>query len=168
MDAKEATGLLVEKITEAHYTEIEKILGFPITGDLLESGLESHINRALTQMSDEERFFYEVKYLDKLTEDRTSLEAEKYVCSAIYGFHGSFVRFEKPDKIVKETECCYITRSGRRYLKDVLGTAKIKSTAHYPYVEAIMVNATNAELTAAIRKWFEDFAEAIQEGKFTI
>ena len=54
--------MLVEKICEAHYTDIEDFLGYPISADVMEN-LEDRVREVLGQMSEEEMFLFEQKYL---------------------------------------------------------------------------------------------------------
>ena len=54
--------MLVEKICEAHYTDIEDFLGYPISADVMEN-LEDRIREVLDQMPEDEMFLFEQKYL---------------------------------------------------------------------------------------------------------
>ena len=54
--------MLVEKICEANYTDIEDFLGYPISADVLEN-LEVRIREVLDQMPEEELLLFERKYL---------------------------------------------------------------------------------------------------------
>lgn len=55
--------MLVDKIREAHYTEIEDFLGYPISADVMEN-LEDRIREVLDQMPEEEMLLFEQKYLE--------------------------------------------------------------------------------------------------------
>ena len=54
--------MLVEKICEAHYTDIEDFLGYPISADVMEN-LEDRIREVLDQMPEDEMLLFEQKYL---------------------------------------------------------------------------------------------------------
>lgn len=54
--------MLVEKIREAHYTEIENFLGYPISADVVEN-LEDRIREVLDHMPEDEMLLFEQKYL---------------------------------------------------------------------------------------------------------
>lgn len=54
--------MLVEKISEAHYTEIEDFLGYPISADVMEN-LEDRIREVLDQMPEDEMILFKQKYL---------------------------------------------------------------------------------------------------------
>lgn len=54
--------MLVDKIREAHYTEIEDFLGYPISADVVEN-LEDRIREVLDQMPEDEMLLFEQKFL---------------------------------------------------------------------------------------------------------
>lgn len=54
---------LAEKISNAHYTDIEEVLGYPISADVLEN-LEDRIRDALDELTEDELLELENKYLN--------------------------------------------------------------------------------------------------------
>lgn len=54
--------MLTEKICEAHYTDIEDFLGYPISADVMEN-LEDRVREVLDQMPEDELLLFERKYL---------------------------------------------------------------------------------------------------------
>ena len=54
--------MFAEKICEAHYTDIEDFLGYPISADVMEN-LEDRIREVLDQMPEDEMLLFEQKYL---------------------------------------------------------------------------------------------------------
>lgn len=159
---KEARDILVERISEAHYTEIEQLLGYPITGAMVEDGLENRIRRTLALLPEEEVLKYELKYLDRLPEERTADLEPGFICNAYYAFHRARLIVSKPDRIIKETPCFYYTENKRRITKAELGEASMKSDTAYPYIEVDMLNATNAQLIDAISGWFSKMSNVIK------
>lgn len=53
---------LAEKIVAASNLEIEDFLGYQLSADIIESGLEERIREVLDQMPEEEMLEYEKKY----------------------------------------------------------------------------------------------------------
>lgn len=54
--------MLVEKIREAHYTDIEDFLGYPISADVMEN-LEDRIREVLDRMPEDEMLLFKQKFL---------------------------------------------------------------------------------------------------------
>lgn len=54
--------ILAEKISESHYTDIEAILGCPISADVLED-VEDRIREALDEYTEDELLELERRYL---------------------------------------------------------------------------------------------------------
>lgn len=75
---------------------------------------------------------------------------------AYYYFHQNNVAF-KTFKVDKETHKCYFA-NGRRYSKDEIGMPIIKYISSYPYIELIMVDASEETLRDGLSKWFSDKA----------
>lgn len=53
---------LTEKITNASNTEIEEFLGYQLSADIIESGLEERVREVLDHLSEEEMIKYEKIY----------------------------------------------------------------------------------------------------------
>jgi hypothetical protein len=68
-----------------------------------------------------------------------------------------------PFKITRETENCFFTESGSRYLKSEIGEPVLKSRTQYPYIELIMVDADEEILREELSKWFTNKAHYIQK-----
>lgn len=85
------------------------------------------------------------------------------ITSIVYGFYGNEVFVKAPFEIVKETDKCYFTKNGCRYLKAEIGKPYLKSSTQYPYIELVMVDASEETLRAGLSKWFTD--KACQVGK---
>ena len=60
--------LLIKRISNDKIVNIEYFLGYSISGDIVESGLENKIRMVLDQMSDEEYNKWESKYLFDMPE----------------------------------------------------------------------------------------------------
>ena len=80
------------------------------------------------------------------------------ITSIVYTFHNNKVIVKVPFEIVKETERCYFINGGYRYLKSEIGKPFLKSATTYPYIELVMVDATEETLRAGLSKWFTDKA----------
>ena len=80
------------------------------------------------------------------------------ITSIIYTFHHNEVIVKIPFKIIKETEKCYFTEQGGRYLKSEIGTPFLKSHSQYPYIELVMVDADEGILREELSKWFTNKA----------
>lgn len=83
------------------------------------------------------------------------------ITSIVYAFHNNEVFVKAPFEIVKETEKCFFTKNGCRYLKDEIGKPYLKSATQYPYVELVMVDANEEILRTGLSKWFTDKARQI-------
>ena len=66
-------------------------------------------------------------------------------------------RFE----IVKETDKCFFTKQGCRYLKSEIGKPILKSATQYPYIELVMIDADEETLRKGLSKWFIDKASRV-------
>lgn len=84
------------------------------------------------------------------------------ITSIFYTFHNNKVIAKVPFEIVRETEKCFFTKNGCRYLKDEIGKPFLKSKTQYPYIELFMVDADEKTLRDGLSKWFTD--KAIQIG----
>ena len=80
------------------------------------------------------------------------------ITSIVYAFHNNKVIVKVPFEIIKETEKCFFTKNGGRYLKDEIGKPYLKSATQYPYIELVMVDANEETLRAGLSKWFTDKA----------
>lgn len=80
------------------------------------------------------------------------------ITSIYYTFHNGKVIVKIPFKIVKETENCFFTEGGSRYLKSEIGEPILKSRTQYPYIELVMVDADEKTLREELSKWFADEA----------
>lgn len=85
------------------------------------------------------------------------------ITSIVYAFHNNEVIVKAPFEIVRETEKCFFTKNGYRYLKDEIGKPYLKSSTQYPYIELVMVDASEETLRAGLSKWFTN--KACQVGK---
>lgn len=83
------------------------------------------------------------------------------ITSIYYLFHNDEVVVKIPFKIVRETESCFFTESGARYLKSEIGEPVLKSRTQYPYIELIMVDADEEILREELSKWFTNKAYQI-------
>ena len=79
----------------------------------------------------------------------------------VYAFHNNEVIVKVPFEIVKETEKCYFTKNGCRYLKDEIGRPIFKSPTQYSYIELVMVDADEGTLRDGLSKWFTNKASQI-------
>ena len=85
------------------------------------------------------------------------------ITSIVYAFHNNEVIVKVPFEIVRETEKCFFTKNGCRYLKNEIGKPFLKSATQYPYIELVMVDADEEILRNGLSKWFTD--KACQVGK---
>ena len=83
------------------------------------------------------------------------------ITSILYNFHHDTVVVKRPFKIVKETEKCFYIEEGCRYLKSEIGKPILKSSAQYPYIELVMIDANEETLREELSKWFTNKAFAI-------
>lgn len=81
-----------------------------------------------------------------------------------YTFHNNKVITKVPFKIVKETENCFFTDNGCRYLKSEIGRSVLKSRTQYPYIELVMIDADEKTLREGLSKWFVNKSYQIQGG----
>ena len=81
--------------------------------------------------------------------------------SIFYVFYNNEVIVKAPFEIVRETEKCFFTKSGCRYLKDEIGKPFLKSKTQYPYIELVMVDADEETLRNGLSKWFANKARQI-------
>ena len=79
---------------------------------------------------------------------------------AVYSFHLNKVIIKTPFKIERETDKCYFTKDGK-YLKAEIGKPIIKYPASYPYIEIVMIDASEETLREELSKWFTDKAYEI-------
>lgn len=80
------------------------------------------------------------------------------ITSIVYTFHNNEVIVKVPFEIVKETEKCFFTKSGCRYLKSEIGKLFLRSATTYPYIELVMIDADEETLREELSKWFTDKA----------
>ena len=80
--------------------------------------------------------------------------SEHYILNAYYVFHNAKFKIIAPLHIVKETECFYYTDSKDRFAKKDIGTAALKSTTAYPYVEVVLLDGTEDEAREVLADWF--------------
>ena len=83
------------------------------------------------------------------------------ITSIVYAFHNNEVIAKVPFEIVRETEKCFFTKNGCRYLKDEIGKPFLKSATQYPYIELTMVDASEETLRDGLSRWFTDKAMRI-------
>lgn len=83
-----------------------------------------------------------------------------FIRQAIYSFNNNNVIVKVPFDIERETEKCYYTKHGR-YLKSEIGIPMLKSTTQYPYVEVVMIDATEEMLRSKLGEWFTERAVKI-------
>ena len=83
------------------------------------------------------------------------------ITSIFYTFHNNKVIVKVPFEIVRETENCYFTKNGSRYLKYDIGTPILKSKTQYPYIELFMVDADEETLRDGLSKWFTNKADQV-------
>lgn len=76
------------------------------------------------------------------------------ITQIFYSFHKYKVIVKQPFPIVRETEKCYFTAEGHRYLKSEIGKPVLQYPAQYPYVVLTMVDADEATLREELSKWF--------------
>lgn len=84
------------------------------------------------------------------------------ITSIVYVFHGNDIIVKVPFEIVRETEKCFFTKNGCRYLKDEIGKPYLKSATQYPYIELVMVDASEEILRVELSQWFGDKAHQIR------
>ena len=84
------------------------------------------------------------------------------ITSIVYTFHNNKVIVKVPFEIVKETEKCFFTKNGCRYLKCEMGKPFLKSTTQYPYIELVMVDANEETLRDGLSKWFANKADQVE------
>lgn len=84
------------------------------------------------------------------------------ITSIVYTFHNNQAIIKSPFKIARETEKCFFTESGYRYLKDEIGKPLLKSVTQYPYIELVMVDADEKNLRDGLSKWFINKAETLK------
>lgn len=80
------------------------------------------------------------------------------ITNIYYLFHKDKVVVKSPSKIVKETEKCFFTESGCRFLKDEIGKPFLNSATQYPYIKLAMVDANEDTLREELSKWFTNKA----------
>ena len=85
------------------------------------------------------------------------------ITSIFYTFHNGRVIVKVPFKIARETENCFFTENGCRYLKSEIGEPILKSRTTYPYIELVMVDADEKTLREELSKWFTDEAHYVLE-----
>lgn len=83
-----------------------------------------------------------------------------FIRQAIYSFNNNNVIVKVPFDIERETEKCYYTEHAR-FLKSEIGIPMLKSTTQYPYVEVVMVDATEEMLRNKLGEWFTERAVKI-------
>lgn len=83
------------------------------------------------------------------------------ITSIVYAFHNNEVIVKVPFEIVRETEKCFFTKNGCRYLKDEMGKPFLKSKTQYPYIELVMVDADEETLRDGLSKWFTNKANQV-------
>lgn len=79
-----------------------------------------------------------------------------------YQFNERKAIVKVPFEIVRETEKCFFTKQGNRYLKSEIGRPILKSATQYPYIELVMVDADEETLRKELSKWFTNEAARIQ------
>ena len=82
------------------------------------------------------------------------------ITTIIYAFHGNDTVVKVPFEIIKETEKCFFTKHGR-YLKSEINRPILRSTTAYPYIELVMIDATDEVLREKLSKWFTNKAHQI-------
>ena len=87
------------------------------------------------------------------------------ITSIVYTFHDNRVIVKVPFEIVKETDKCYFTKDGCRFLKWEIGEPFLKSKTTYPYIELVMVDADEVTLRDGLSKWFTDKAYEVWKTK---
>lgn len=80
------------------------------------------------------------------------------ITSIVYAFHNNEVIVKDHFEIVRETEKCFFTKNGCRYLKDEIGKPYLKSPTQYTYIELVMIDANEEILRGELSKWFTDKA----------
>lgn len=75
------------------------------------------------------------------------------ITSALYLFSTNKVIIKVPFEIKKETEKCYFTKESR-YLKSEIGKPILKSPTIYPYIELVMIDASEDILRQRLAQWF--------------
>ena len=83
------------------------------------------------------------------------------ITSIVYAFYNNEVIVKAPFEIVRETEKCFFTKNGCRYLKCEMDKPFLKSATQYPYIELVMVDADEETLRYGLSKWFTDKAMRI-------
>lgn len=78
------------------------------------------------------------------------------ITSIYYVFHTNQVIVKVPFEIERETEKCFWIANGYRYLKSEIGRPMLKSATTYPYIELIMVDASEKTLRETLCRWFTD------------
>ena len=82
------------------------------------------------------------------------------ITTIIYAFHGNDTVVKVPFEIIKETEKCFFTKHGR-YLKSEINVPILRSSTAYPYIELVMVDATDEVLREKLSGWFANKANEI-------
>lgn len=82
------------------------------------------------------------------------------ITTIIYAFHGDDTVVKVPFEIIKETEKCFFTKHGR-YLKSEINVPILRSSTAYPYIELVMIDATDEVLREKLSKWFANKADEI-------
>lgn len=82
------------------------------------------------------------------------------ITTIVYAFHNNETIVKTPFEIVKETEKCFFTKHGR-YLKSELNVPILKSSTIYPYIELVMIDATEEVLREKLSEWFTNKAHQI-------
>ena len=86
------------------------------------------------------------------------------ITGVLYVVQNNSVMLWKPQKVIKETDKCYFTESGRRYLKSEIGKPALFSPTEYSYVKLVMIDADEITLRTELSKWFSERAKEIREG----
>lgn len=82
------------------------------------------------------------------------------ITTIIYAFHGNDTVVKVPFEIIKETEKCFFTKHGR-YLKSEINRPILRSSTAYPYIELVMIDATDEVLREKLSGWFTSKANQI-------
>ena len=84
------------------------------------------------------------------------------ITSIIYAFHNNEVIVKAPFEIVRETEKCFFTKNGCRYLKWEIDKPFLKSATQYPYIELVMIDADEETLREGLSQWFTNKARQVR------
>lgn len=91
--------------------------------------------------------------MKKFTEYISKGENEMFIRKAHYSFYSGMTIVRQPVEVTKETDKCYFAGNSR-YLKSEIGIPMLKSVSQYPFVEVVMLDATEEMILNKLSEWF--------------